>query len=218
MMWMGLGKRKMEPASPYKQSIGLFLLALGYVVIALGVKGIDASTKVSMMWLFSLYLIHTFGELCLSPIGLSMVNKLAPVKFASLLMGVWFLSTAAANKFAGTLSSYYPETMLQVQMIEEQQTKTGLTLVANAEKVDTINGTRYYSIDNLSFGEVAKSDKEAVVKGAFQGSIVKEKTFVGYKINDLYSFFMLFVFMAGAASIVLFFLSRMLLKMMHGVR
>lgn len=218
MMWMGLGKRKMEPASPYKQSIGLFLLAIGYVVIAFGVKGLDASTKVSMMWLFSLYLIHTFGELCLSPIGLSMVNKLAPVKFASLLMGVWFLSTAAANKFAGTLSSYYPETMLQVQMIEEQQAKTGLTLVANAEKVDTIAGTRYYSIDNLSFGDVAKEDKAAVVKSAFTGSIVKEKSFVGYKINDLYSFFMLFVFMAGAASVVLFFLSKMLLKMMHGVR
>lgn len=218
MMWMGLGKRKMEPASPYKQSIGLFLLAIGYVVIAFGVKGLDASTKVSMMWLFSLYLIHTFGELCLSPIGLSMVNKLAPVKFASLLMGVWFLSTAAANKFAGTLSSYYPETMLQVQMIEEQQAKTGLTLVANAEKVDTIAGTRYYSIDNLSFGDVAKADKAAVVKSAFTGSIVKEKSFVGYKINDLYSFFMLFVFMAGAASVVLFFLSKMLLKMMHGVR
>ncbi len=218
MMWIGLGKRRMEPASPYKQSIGLFLLAIGYVVIAFGVKGLDASTKVSMMWLFSLYLIHTFGELCLSPIGLSMVNKLAPVKFASLLMGVWFLSTAAANKFAGTLSSYYPETMLQVQVIEEQQTKTGITMVANAEKVDTIAGTRYYSIDNLSFGDVAKADKEAVVKSAFQGSIVKEKSFLGYKINDLYSFFMLFVFMAGVASVILFFLSGMLLKMMHGVR
>jgi proton-dependent oligopeptide transporter, POT family len=218
MMWMGLGKRKMEPASPYKQSIGLFLLAVGYVVIAFGVKGLDASTKVSMMWLFSLYLIHTFGELCLSPIGLSMVNKLAPVKFASLLMGVWFLSTAAANKFAGTLSSYYPETMLQVQMIEERQTMTGDTLVVNAEKVDTIAGTRYYSIDNVSFGSVDKAQKEGVVKASFQGSIVKEKSFLGYKINDLYSFFMLFVFMAGAASVVLFFLCRMLLKMMHGVR
>jgi dTDP-4-amino-4,6-dideoxygalactose transaminase len=79
-------------------------LAIGYLVIAFGVKGLDPSTKVSMVWLVSLYTIHTFGELCLSPIGLSMVNKLAPVKLASLLMGVWFLSTAAANKFAGTLA------------------------------------------------------------------------------------------------------------------
>lgn len=249
MMWMGLGKRKMEPASPYKQSIGLFLLALGYVVIALGVDGIDASTKVSMMWLFSLYLIHTFGELCLSPIGLSMVNKLAPVKFASLLMGVWFLSTAAANKFAGTLSSYYPETMITVNAIEKQQAN-GDTL-NKLEKVDTINGVRYVAIDAVNFNKItekaeaakedaynmpdgderttklaeadqvlatAKAKKLQVVKETFEGSIVKEKSFIGYKINNLYSFFMLFVFMAGAASIILFFLCRMLLKMMHGVR
>ncbi|MDP4272288.1 MAG: MFS transporter, partial [Bacteroidota bacterium] len=65
--------------------------------------------KVSMMWLTSLYLIHTMGELCLSPIGLSMVNKLAPARFASLLMGVWFMSNATANKFAGVLSGLYPE-------------------------------------------------------------------------------------------------------------
>jgi POT family proton-dependent oligopeptide transporter len=107
-LWGWLGNKGKEPASPFKQSFGLFLLAIGYLVIAFGVKGLDPSAKVSMIWLVSLYTIHTFGELCLSPIGLSMVNKLAPVKLASLLMGVWFLSTAAANKFAGTLSTLYP--------------------------------------------------------------------------------------------------------------
>ncbi|MFA6260871.1 MAG: peptide MFS transporter [Bacteroidia bacterium] len=155
MMWTGLGNKNREPASPYKQSIGLFLLALGYLVIAIGVK--DVSARVSMLWLVSLYTIHTFGELCLSPIGLSMVNKLAPVKFASLLMGVWFLSTAAANKFAGVLSGLYPE-----------------------------NG------------------------------VVKH--FIGIQIHDLYDFFMIFVAMAGIASLILFVLSRKLLTMMHGVR
>ncbi|WP_041360207.1 hypothetical protein [Nitrosomonas sp. Is79A3] len=65
-----------------------------------------------MPWLFSLYLLHTIGELCLSPIGLAMVVKLSPDKFASLLMGVWFLSTAAASKFAGILSSLYPDPAL----------------------------------------------------------------------------------------------------------
>lgn len=157
LIWVFLGKRKLEPASPYKQSIGLFLLAVGYAVIAVGVKDVAPGVKVSMLWLFSLYIIHTFGELCLSPIGLSMVNKLAPVKFASLLMGVWFLSTAAANKFAGMLSALYPE-----------------------------NG--------------------------------KVTNFLGYHMANLYDFFMLFVFMAGFASIILFFLSRKLLKMMHGLR
>ncbi len=108
MLWTFLRKRKIEPSSPMKQAIGLLLLSFGYLVIALGVKGVDSSTKVSMLWLISLYGIHTMGELCLSPIGLSLVNKLAPARFASLLMGVWFMSTAAANKFAGLLSSYYP--------------------------------------------------------------------------------------------------------------
>ncbi|MFN7313190.1 MAG: peptide MFS transporter [Bacteroidota bacterium] len=108
-IWTFLGNRNSEPSSPTKQAFGLLFLSIGYLVIAFGVKGIDPTIKVSMMWLFSLYLLHTIGELCLSPIGLAMVVKLAPAKFASLLMGVWFLSTAAANKFAGTLSGLYPD-------------------------------------------------------------------------------------------------------------
>jgi amino acid/peptide transporter (Peptide:H+ symporter), bacterial len=109
MLWTFMNRRNMEPSSPTKQAVGLFLLSMGYLVIALGVRGVDNHTKVSMMWLTSLYLIHTMGELCLSPIGLSMVNKLAPARFASLLMGVWFMSNATANKFAGVLSGLYPE-------------------------------------------------------------------------------------------------------------
>ena len=108
-LWVKLGAKNMEPASPVKQAIGLFLLSMGYLLIAFGVKGVEPGVKVSIMWLTGLYFIHTMGELCLSPIGLSMVNKLAPVRFASLLMGVWYLSTATANKFAGALSTLYPE-------------------------------------------------------------------------------------------------------------
>lgn len=218
-LWGFLGKRNREPASPYKQAIGLFLLALGYVVIAAGVKGIDPSMKVSMMWLLSLYVIHTFGELCLSPIGLSMVNKLAPVKFASLLMGVWFLSTASANKFAGTLSSYYPETMLVVSAVEQQQTEKSIEICPKLDKAEDINGTKYISIDLINLDGIKdKVVKEDVVKHIFANSVIKEKTFIGYKINDLYSFFMLFVVMAGVASVILFFLSKKLLAMMNGVR
>ncbi|MCK9158899.1 MAG: peptide MFS transporter [Bacteroidaceae bacterium] len=109
MLWSFLGKKNKEPNSPTKQSIGLFLLSIGYLIIAFGVRGVAPGTKVSMLWLTSLYLVHTMGELCLSPIGLSLVNKLSPAHLASLLMGVWFMSNAAANKFAGILSGYYPE-------------------------------------------------------------------------------------------------------------
>lgn len=108
-LWTWLDKHKMEPSSPAKQAIGLLLLSIGYGVIAIGVHGVDSTTKISIFWLISLYFIHTCGELSLSPIGLSMVTKLSPVRLSSLLMGVWYLSNAAANKLAGTLSSLMPE-------------------------------------------------------------------------------------------------------------
>ncbi len=108
-LWTWLDKRRMEPSSPAKQAIGLLLLSIGYGVIAIGVHGVDATTKISIFWLVSLYFIHTCGELSLSPIGLSMVTKLSPVRLSSLLMGVWYLSNAAANKLAGTLSSLMPQ-------------------------------------------------------------------------------------------------------------
>ncbi|HQW22487.1 MAG TPA: MFS transporter, partial [Bacteroidia bacterium] len=108
MMWGKLAKVNMEPSSPLKMAMGLGLVALGYVIIAYAVKGIDPSTKIAMFWLFALYIVHTMGELCLSPIGLSMVSKLAPLRLSSLMMGTWFLANAVANKFAGTLSALIP--------------------------------------------------------------------------------------------------------------
>lgn len=108
IVWGFLYARKLEPSSPKKMAIGLGLVALGYVVIAIAVKGLGLGEKVSMWWLIGLYVIHTIGELCLSPIGLSMVSKLAPLRLSSLMMGTWFLANAAANKFAGTLSALIP--------------------------------------------------------------------------------------------------------------
>ncbi len=95
-VWGFLNKRGMEPASPTKQAVGLLLLSLGYLVICFGVKDAQPGVKVSLIWLTGLYFIHTMGEIALSPIGLSMVNKLTPIRFASLMMGIWYLSTATA--------------------------------------------------------------------------------------------------------------------------
>ena len=110
IIWGFLYIRKLEPSSPKKMAIGLALVALGFVVIAIAVKGIGVEEKVSMWWLIGLYIIHSMGELCLSPIGLSMVSKLAPLRLSSLMMGTWFLGNAAANKFGGTLSALIPPT------------------------------------------------------------------------------------------------------------
>ena len=108
-VWSYLHKRGMEPSAPTKQAIGLLLLSLGYLFICVGVQGIEPGVKVSIIWITGLYFIHTLGEISLSPIGLSMVNKLTPVRFASLMMGIWFLSTSTANKLGGMLGGLYPE-------------------------------------------------------------------------------------------------------------
>lgn len=219
LLWTWLGKRSMEPPSPFKQAMGLFLLAVGYLVIAFGVKGLAPGMKVSMMWLVALYTIHTFGELCLSPIGLSMVNKLAPVRLASLLMGVWFLANATANKFAGTLSGLYPETLVPVTVVDNVKATSGFDLVKKNAKADEYNGKSVYTMEMIDYTPI-KSDsvKSAIRIDIEKNSVVKEKEFAGFKINDLYSFFMIFVFMAGIASVILFFISGRLVKMMNGIR
>jgi len=104
-IWMTLGKHKMEPSTAMKMVIGLFLLGTGFVFMIFGARGADQGLRVSGLWLCSAYLCHTLGELCLSPIGLSYVTKVSPVRFASLMMGVWFLANAAANKLGGTIAA-----------------------------------------------------------------------------------------------------------------
>jgi proton-dependent oligopeptide transporter, POT family len=109
LLWGFLGKRNAEPSSLRKMAIGLFLLTLGYVLIEFAVKDMLPNAKVSMLYLIGMYFLHSIGELCLSPIGLSLVNKLSPPKFVSLMMAVWFLAPAIANKAAGMISALYPE-------------------------------------------------------------------------------------------------------------
>ena len=217
-IWSSLSKRNQEPASPYKQALGLFLLAVGYLVIAFGVKGLGPGVKVSMVWLVSLYTIHTLGELCLSPIGLSMVNKLAPIKFASLLMGVWFLSTASANKFAGTLSSLYPDQKVEYSAVEDFQKQNNLSIIGKDYKMDSLGVQQVISLSALNLAEMTEVQKGGLQEVIVANEVANVKTFLGIKIADLYDFFMLFVFMAGIASVILFLLSKKLLVMMNGIR
>jgi POT family proton-dependent oligopeptide transporter len=104
-IWTWLSRRGKEPATPVKMAIGLLLLSAGFGVMVVGAGLADQGQQVSPMWLILAYLLHTLGELCLSPVGLSLVTKLAPLKLASLLMGVWFLANFAANIVAGQLSA-----------------------------------------------------------------------------------------------------------------
>jgi POT family proton-dependent oligopeptide transporter len=97
VMWVKLAKNGLEPAAPVKFAIGLFLLGAGFLILNLG-RAAAVDAMVPAMFLILLYLLHTLGELALSPVGLSLVTKLAPVKIVAFMMGFWFLSSAIAHQ------------------------------------------------------------------------------------------------------------------------
>lgn len=194
-LWLGLQKKNKEPGSTTKQAFGLLLLAVGYVIIAWQVKSIGTAGKLGVVWLIVMYLFHTLGELCLSPIGLSLVAKLAPKRFSSLLMGVWFIGNAAGYALAGTLGAILPPTGDKF----EKAAESGIDLQAVLD------------------GKVTATAEQLAI-------LAKEKiastypTFAGFTIHNLYEFFMVFVVLAGVASLLLFAISGKLSKMMHGVK
>jgi POT family proton-dependent oligopeptide transporter len=104
-VWVKLGAR--EPSSPAKFVFGLLTAGLGFAVLDAGASKAVGGAQVSPLWLVGVYLLHTIGELCLSPIGLSAMTKLAPVRIGSLLMGVWFLSLSVGNYLGGRIASLY---------------------------------------------------------------------------------------------------------------
>jgi POT family proton-dependent oligopeptide transporter len=105
-LWMRLGPR--EPSSPAKFALGLFWVGAGFLLVAAAAQVAQSTGQpVSPWWLVMLYLFHTLGELCLSPVGLSTVTKLAPVRFASFMMGVWFTSLAVGNRVGGWIAGHF---------------------------------------------------------------------------------------------------------------
>ena len=100
---------KYNPTGPVKFAVGLILLGIGFAILAYGSMSIEQGAKtasVSMIWLILAYLFHTMGELCVSPVGLSYVSKLAPVKLVGLMFGIWFVSNFIANLLAGVTGSF----------------------------------------------------------------------------------------------------------------
>ena len=105
-LWSFLGRRNIEPSTPVKFSLGLLQLGLGFVVLWYGAKTCDPRGMVGMSWLLVGYLLHTTGELCLSPVGLSMVTKLSPKRLVSTAMGAWFLATAFSSFLAAIIATF----------------------------------------------------------------------------------------------------------------
>ena len=105
VMWVKLAAKGRNPSIPMKFALGIFQLALGFLVTQIGLQFVNEAFQVPLLTLFFLYLLHTTGELFLSPIGLSMVTKLAPKKIAGTAMGAWFLSFAIANYVGGKIAT-----------------------------------------------------------------------------------------------------------------
>ena len=107
VMWVWMGRRGIEPPTTLKMVLGLAFVGVGYIVMTFAALAGGNTGRVSMWWLIGMYFIHTVGELCLSPIGLSLVTKLAPARLGGMLMGVWFLAVFAGNKLAGNIGELY---------------------------------------------------------------------------------------------------------------
>ena len=106
-LWVALAKRNLQPSTPAKFGFGLILLACGFLVMV-GASTIVASGNLAApTWLIMTYLLHTFGELALSPVGLSVTTKLAPKRFVGQMMGMWFLATALGNLIAGQIAGEF---------------------------------------------------------------------------------------------------------------
>lgn len=194
LLWDKLRAKGKEPVSPLKQAMGLALIAISYFIIAHNVKDLGNSGLLAIKWLMLLYLIQTMGELCLSPIGLSLVGKLAPKRFASLLYGVFFISNAAGYALAGSLGAIIPATGDKFQKAEV----IGVNLQDVLDKKVT-----------LTPEQVALFEKEQLP--------VEYTSFAGFEIHNLYEFFMVFVVLCGIAAVILAILSPRLKKMMNGM-
>jgi proton-dependent oligopeptide transporter, POT family len=112
-LWVWLARRNLDPSIPVKFALGLLFLALGFFVMAGAAQIVAGGNKALPAWLVTTYLVHTFGELCLSPVGLSSVTKLAPRKLVGQMMGVWFLATSFGNLLAGLLAGEFKADALE---------------------------------------------------------------------------------------------------------
>lgn len=195
VLWDTLRAKGKEPISPVKLAVGLVVISISFFMIATQVSYIGTSGLLLVKWLILLYFLNTCAELCLSPIGLSLVGKLSPKRFASLLYGVFFLSNASGYALGGTLGSILPAT-----------------------------GDKFAKAKELGIDLQAVLDNKVVLTAEQLSLLEKHQIsahnhfFAGFEIHNLYEFFMVFVVLTGIAAIVLFALTPLLKKMMHGVR
>jgi proton-dependent oligopeptide transporter, POT family len=134
IMWGALAKRGLEPSIPVKFGIALIGVAAGFLLLVWGSHFADSNFQVGLWWLAGLYFIHSFAELCISPVGLSMITKLSIARVVGLMMGVWFLSISVAQYFAGVIAQF-----ASVDTVGGQVTNYAVSLKAYVDVFTTIS-------------------------------------------------------------------------------
>ncbi len=121
MIWVALARRHLEPSAPAKFAFGLILLGVGFAIMIGAASLVAAGNTVLPTWLFFTYLLHTMGELALSPVGLSSVTKLAPRRYVGQMMGLWFMASGLGNIIAGVIAGRFdPEQLEQMPALYTQ--------------------------------------------------------------------------------------------------
>lgn len=145
MLWVALAKRNLDPSAPAKFGLALILLGLGFIFMVIAANIVSQGGQAMPYLLALTYLLHTYGELCLSPVGLSYVTKLAPPRYVSQMMGVWFLATSVGNLSAGLLAGMFESDNLEAMPGQFMQfvyfaTAAGIVLLLLSKPVKKLMG------------------------------------------------------------------------------
>jgi POT family proton-dependent oligopeptide transporter len=133
ILWTSLARRNLEPSIPVKFAIALVGVGAGFLFLVWGSTFASSTYQVGLWWLAGLYLIHSLAELCISPVGLSMITKLSIARIVGLMMGVWFLSISVAQYFAGVVAQF-----ASVETVGGQVTNLKVSLEAYTSTFTTI--------------------------------------------------------------------------------
>ena len=144
MMWVSLGRRGIEPSTPMKFALSLIQLGIGFLLLVYGASIADNPVAVGLIWLILLYLLHTMGELCISPVGLSMTTKLSVPGVVGMMMGCWFLASAAGNYVSGQIAAMTGSETVGGEVVDPAAALTAY--------VDVYSAAGWYSI---GFGVLA---------------------------------------------------------------
>lgn len=159
-LWIQLGKKNMDPSIPLKFAFGLIFLGLGFLVMV-GAAKLAIDSKVGAQWLILTYLLHTTGELCLSPVGLSTITKLAPKRIVGQMMGIWFLATSLGNLIAGLAAGRF-----DFSPFEQADGAMGVVEGAIAKGETTLNAETLASLEKAGGDVVSQLDGSLVSVGS----------------------------------------------------